>query len=135
LAYHNHNFEFKSYDGVIGYDEMLRLTNPDLVKLELDAGWVKVAGYDPLDYLTKHGDRVRLLHVRDFKRGFRNSTTLNLVSGPEPAVAGKGEVGYDAILSAAQTAEVEGYYLEREPVAGNLEAIGLDYAYLRGRVK
>lgn len=135
LAYHNHNFEFKSYGGVIGYDEMLRLTDPDLVKLELDPGWIKVAGYDPIDYLTRHGDRVRLLHVRDFKRGFRSSTMLNLASAPEPAVAGEGEVGYDALLAAAQNAGVESYYVEREPVAGNLEAISLDYAYLRERVK
>ena len=135
LAYHNHNFEFKSYDGVIGYDEMLRLTDPDLVKLELDPGWIKVAGYNPIDYLTALGDRVRLLHVRDFKHGFRNSTTLNLASAPEPAVAGEGEVGYDALLAAAEKAGVESYYVEREPVAGNLEAIGLDYAYLQKRVK
>jgi sugar phosphate isomerase/epimerase len=114
---------------------MLRLTDPDLVKLELDPGWIKVAGYNPIDYLTRPGGRVRLLHVRDFKHGFRNSTTLNPVSTPEPAVAGEGEVGYDALLAAAQMAEVEGCYVEREPVAGNLELIGLDYVYLRDRVK
>src|SRR5579859_5956143 len=34
LAYHNHNFEWKTYGGVTAYDEFLRLTDPDLVKLE-----------------------------------------------------------------------------------------------------
>ncbi len=32
LAYHNHNFEWKSYGGVTGYDEFLRLTDSGLVK-------------------------------------------------------------------------------------------------------
>ncbi|NDJ13132.1 MAG: hypothetical protein EBY17_18370, partial [Acidobacteriia bacterium] len=40
LAYHGHNFEFRDFDGVIAYDELLRLTDPDIVKLELDCGWV-----------------------------------------------------------------------------------------------
>ncbi len=53
LAYHNHNFDFRSYGETTGYDEFLRLTDPDLVKLELDCGWVVVAGKDPATYLTK----------------------------------------------------------------------------------
>ena len=135
LLYHNHNFEFKSYGGVTGYDEMLRLTDPSLVKVELDPGWIKVAGYDPMDYLTRLGNRVRLLHIRDFKRGYRKSTTLSLVSAPESAVAGEGDVGYDALLELAHSAGVESYYVEREPAAGNLEAIALDYAYLRDKIR
>src|SRR5579862_5818782 len=64
LGYHNHNFEFKSYGETTGYDEFLRLTDPELVKLELDCGWVTVAGKDPLAYLGKFPDRYRLLHIK-----------------------------------------------------------------------
>ena len=135
LLYHNHNFEFKSYGGVIGYDEMLRLSDPGLVKVELDPGWIRIAGYDPMDYLARLGSRVRLLHIRDFKRGFRKSTTLSLVSAPESAVAGAGDAGYDTLLELAHRAGVESYYVEREPAAGNLEAIALDYAYLRDKIR
>ena len=70
LAYHNHNFEWKSYDGVTGYDEFLRLTDPGLVKLELDCGWATVAGQDPVTYLTKYPKRYSLLHIKDFRKGF-----------------------------------------------------------------
>ncbi len=28
-GYHNHNMEFRSYDGVVAYDELLRLTDPE----------------------------------------------------------------------------------------------------------
>ncbi len=40
LGYHNHNFEFKYYGSTTGYDEFIRLTDPNLVKLELDCGWM-----------------------------------------------------------------------------------------------
>ncbi len=33
FAYHNHDFEFKDYDGTTGYDIILRETDPSLVKL------------------------------------------------------------------------------------------------------
>ena len=48
-AYHNHNFEWRTYDGLVAYDEFLRRTDPALVKLELDCGWAAVAGKDPAE--------------------------------------------------------------------------------------
>jgi sugar phosphate isomerase/epimerase len=71
LGYHNHNFEFKSYGSTTGYDEFIRLTDPNLVKLELDCGWMTVAGYDPVAYLTKYPERYRLLHIKDFHKALR----------------------------------------------------------------
>ena len=77
LGYHNHNFEFKKFEGgVTGYDEFLRLTDPDLVKLEMDCGWVTVAGHDPVAYLHKFPDRYKLLHIKDFKKGFTPTSQL-----------------------------------------------------------
>ena len=40
------------------FDELLRRTDPDLVTIELDCGWVKVAGLDPADFIAKHASRV-----------------------------------------------------------------------------
>jgi sugar phosphate isomerase/epimerase len=135
LAYHNHNFEFRSYEGVVGFDELARLTEPDLVHFELDPGWVRVAGFDPVEVLTRLGNRARLLHVRDFQFGFEKTTRLNLLSVPAPAVAGEGAVGMDALFAAAEKAGVEGYYVEREPAAGNLESIRRDWEYLRRKME
>ena len=63
LAYHNHNAEFKPLPGGTGYDELLKFTDPDLVKLELDYGWMSVAGLDPATYIGKYPDRYRLLYI------------------------------------------------------------------------
>ena len=50
-AYHNHNFEFKDQGGgQTGYDLLLSETDPDLVKFELDCGWMVAAGHNPVDY-------------------------------------------------------------------------------------
>ena len=44
-AYHNHNFEFeKMPDGSPGYDLLVKETDPELVKFEIDCGWMVVAG-------------------------------------------------------------------------------------------
>ncbi len=120
LAYHGHNFEFRDFDGVIAYDELLRLTDPALLKLELDCGWVCVAGRDPVYYLTNHADRCRLIHARDFERGFTPTTEMAMTTpellGPAtPAVVGTGIVDYPSVLAAARQAGTKHCFVERDP--------------------
>jgi sugar phosphate isomerase/epimerase len=136
LAYHNHNFEFRKYGETIGYDEFLRLTDPALVKLELDCGWVTVAGRDPIAYLRKYPDRYRLLHIKDFHKGFTPTTTLG-ESGPHapvPTELGRGGIDYKRVLEAAKNAGVQAMYVEQEPPFTEMsafEAIQVDYDYLK----
>ncbi len=136
LGYHNHNFEFKSYGAVTGYDEFLRLTDPELVKLELDCGWMTVAGKDPVTYLTKYSDRYRLLHIKDFQKGFTPRTTLmdKNPGAPVPTELGRGAVDYTRIFAAARNAKIRAIYVEQEPPFTEmpaLEAIKVDYNYLK----
>jgi hypothetical protein len=44
LGVHNHTPEFAVIDGVLVYDELLRLTDPKLVAFEMDCGWVYASG-------------------------------------------------------------------------------------------
>src|ERR1700722_17185271 len=69
LGYHNHDQEWESENGVIFYDELLRLTDPKLVCLEMDCGGVVAAGRNPVDYLSKTPARFPLLHVKDMVKG------------------------------------------------------------------
>jgi len=136
LAYHNHNFEWKSYGGVTGYDEFLRLTDPGLVKLELDCGWATVAGQDPVAYLTKYSERYSLLHIKDFRKGFTSRTTL-LGKDPGAPVGtelGRGAIDYRRIFAAAQKAKIRAMFVEQEPPFTEmpaLEAIKVDYEYVK----
>ncbi|NOU94339.1 TIM barrel protein [Paenibacillus sp. LMG 31456] len=69
FLYHNHNWEFTRYDGEYAYDILLRETDPELVKMELDTYWVKRGGEDPADYLRKLSNRCPLLHIKDMEPG------------------------------------------------------------------
>jgi sugar phosphate isomerase/epimerase len=136
LGYHNHNFEFKSYGSTTGYDEFIRLTDPNLVKLELDCGWVTVAGHDPIAYLTKFPDRYRLLHIKDFHKGFTPTTELGEhgPNAPSPTELGRGAVDYRKILGAASKGQIRALFVEQEPPFTEmpaLEAIKVNYDYLK----
>ncbi len=136
LGYHNHNFEFRSYGSTTGYDEFIRLTDPDLVKLELDCGWMKVAGLDPVAYLTKYPERYRLLHIKDFRKGFTPTTKLadHGPNAPVPTELGRGAIDYRRILDAASRGQIRALFVEQEPPFTEmpaLEAIKVDYDYLK----
>jgi sugar phosphate isomerase/epimerase len=134
FAYHNHNFEFKPLDGgAIGYDTVLRETDPALVKFELDCGWMAAAGHDPAAYLTKYPKRYRLLHIKDFHPTTSPSVGLDESLRPKPAELGHGHIDYKPIFAAAKQTEVELYYVEQEPpftTTPAMEAIKIDYEYL-----
>ena len=136
LGYHNHNFDFRPYGSTTGYDDFIRLTDPDLVKLELDCGWMIVAGHDPVAYLTKYPDRYRLLHIKDFRKGFAPTTTLGEQgpNAPVPTELGRGAIDYQPILAAASKGHIRALFVEQEPPFTEmpaLQAIQVDYDYLK----
>ncbi len=66
LCYHNHAFEFdKLEDGSTGFQIFINDCDAKLVKFEVDLGWVKVGGDDPLEFCRALNGRVPLLHVKD----------------------------------------------------------------------
>jgi len=134
FGYHNHNFEFKPQKGgAIGYDVVLKETEPSLVKFELDCGWMAAAGHDPVAYLSKYPTRYRFLHIKDFHPTEKPSVGLDESERPKPAELGRGHIDYEPIFAAAKKTEVELYYVEQEPpftTTPAMEAIKIDYDYL-----
>ena len=133
-AYHNHNFEFKDQgNGQIGYDLLIKETDPELVKFELDCGWIVAAGYNPVDYFEKYPNRYRMMHVKDFLAGAKPTTDLHGESRPKGTELGKGHIDYKPIFAAAGPAGVEYYFSEQEPpILGmtQLEAAKVNYEYM-----
>ena len=62
FGYHNHTEAFRVTEGVVPYDELMRLTDPAKVTMELDCGWVVAGGADPVEYLNKYPKRISMLH-------------------------------------------------------------------------
>jgi sugar phosphate isomerase/epimerase len=69
LYYHNHSFEFQSMEGTMPYEEMLKIFDRNLVKLEVDVFWATLGGQDPLQLLQKTSDRLLFVHLKDLKKG------------------------------------------------------------------
>ena len=70
FLYHLHNIEFNpildsDYPGQI-VDFMMEHTDPELVKFQDDVFWVQIGGRDTVEFLRKYGDRIPMLHVKDF---------------------------------------------------------------------
>jgi len=111
LAYHNHNIEFRDYNGVRAYDLLLEHTDPALVEFEMDVGWITAGGGDPLTYLRQHPRRYRLMHVKDVK-GTQKTNTELLIDGTE---VGKGAIKWGALLTQAAAVGVQHLYVELDP--------------------
>jgi sugar phosphate isomerase/epimerase len=129
-GYHNHNMEFRSYDGVVAFDELLRLTDPALVTIELDIAWVATAGVDPLHYLTKHADRVSLLHVKEVRKDLR---VVRDRLEAQTTELGRGKIDWKKLFAAMDPAQIRHYFVEQENFdRPPLEAVKISYDYLRG---
>ena len=128
VGYHNHNFEFKKFGGVMAYDELLRLTDPALVTLELDCGWMVSAGQDPVDYMARHPGRYSLLHIKDLQKGGASGTGM----GVRTTEIGSGTIDWKRIFAAAARAGIKGYYVEQEPPYEKppLESAKISFDYL-----
>lgn len=112
LTYHNHNFEYKTYDGKVAYDELLRLTDPELVKMELDCFWTTMAGRDPVEHFNQYPGKFALLHVKDLKKGYE-PTTDNPKGNPFTEV-GSGIIDYRRIFKAAPKGGVRHFFVEQD---------------------
>lgn len=102
VVYHNHDDEFKKvrYQGkmVEAMEVFLELTSED-VMLQLDIGWAGIAG-DELAIVKRYGDRIALLHLKDFYPDYRNGkyTRKNMPTEAFAAI-GEGAVKTKEILS------------------------------------
>jgi sugar phosphate isomerase/epimerase len=131
-AYHNHNFEFeKMPDGSPGYDILLKETDPELVKFEVDCGWMVVAGADPVKYMHDYPGRIKMLHIKDFKP-IKPTTDLTGAGRPQGADLGTGFVDYGPIFRAGKSAGIEHIFVEQEtPFAvSQMASAKVDFAYL-----
>jgi sugar phosphate isomerase/epimerase len=111
FGYHNHTMEFGKQDGVIPFDEMIRLTDPSLVTFEMDCGWVTVGGGDPVQYLREYPKRISMLHIKDFKH---TDQPASVIAPPPAAELGTGTVNFRGIFEAASKANIKHYFVEQE---------------------
>ena len=111
LAYHNHNPEFAPVEGTTGFDVIARETDRKLVTFEMDAGWVRAAGLDPVALLNRYAGRFRLMHLKDVSA----STRVNFELSMDSTEVGHGIIDWPRLIAAAYKAGVTQYFVEQEP--------------------
>ncbi len=120
FGYHNHEYEFEKANGQVLYDILLDETDPDLVTMELDLGWVVVTGNDPIAYFEKYPGRFPLWHLKDMKKNEPVSTEF-----------GKGRLNITQMLQNAKKSGMKYFFVEQEEYANNpTESIQHNYDYL-----
>ena len=130
FAYHNHNSEFRVFEGVPGYDLLLGETDRGLVQMEMDCFWVTFAGQDPVRYFERYPGRFPLLHIKDLKPGYP-PTTGEFDGNPFTEV-GTGVIDWKRIFAAAPQAGVKRYYVEQDMWdRPSLESARMSADYLR----
>ncbi|MDR0536711.1 MAG: sugar phosphate isomerase/epimerase [Tannerellaceae bacterium] len=127
FGYHNHNGEFarvvpggteplpasrgfgRPPEGAkIIYDAMLEATDPELVQFEMDVYWTVMGQKDPVAYMKKYANRIRLLHIKDV------------------AVLGEsGMMNFPKIYETAYANGIKDYFVELENYTGGTQFEGV----------
>lgn len=113
LCYHAHGYEFQKHGNGTLLDYIFENTNPEYVSFEMDILWVYFGGGDPVKLLEKYGDRWKLMHLKDLKKGTPKDLT-GLTPEENDVVIGTGELDIPAILKAAKKVGIKHYFIEDE---------------------
>jgi sugar phosphate isomerase/epimerase len=135
FCYHNHAFEFQPMDGTMPLNILLNETDKNLVSWEMDIFWVSVSGHDPVKLLKEHGDRVKLLHLKDKARGFPTQYNEHVPKSTFKEV-GHGSINIPAVLAAAASTQVRHYFVEQDQTPGDpVNSLRESYQYLTSVMK
>lgn len=125
FGYHNHDFEFIDMGGQKGYDILLKETDPQLVKFELDLYWISYAGINPVDMFKANPGRYPLWHVKDMDNTPKKFFTE----------VGNGVIDFKKIFAAARTAGMKHFFVEQDVCPGPpLVSIEKSISYLRKNI-
>lgn len=121
FGYHNHEYEFAQENGKVLYDILLEETNPAFVNMELDLGWVIIAGKDPVDYFNKFPGRFPLWHLKDMDMTKKHSTEF-----------GKGGLDIKKMFEYSKKSGMKYFFVEQEEYSATpFESMKENMAYLK----
>ncbi len=147
LGYHNHDFEFKTFEGKYLHDYIFEAVPEDKIFPEIDTCWVKYAGLVPEDKIRQFRDRVPVVHLKDFYTTSLNAGAVYGLIGEGGSEGGKAEVkfeyrpvgmgiqDFDKILAACEECGTHTVIVEQDDPGERteLEAVKLSAEYLHSR--
>lgn len=121
FMYHNHNKEFRKYDGVRVFDSLAEMFSPEYMGFTFDTYWGQVSGADPADMIAKLNGRVPCIHLKD------------CAFDGKMAVVGEGNINFDRVFSEAEKSGTEYMLVEQDDCYGEdpFECLKRSYKYLK----
>lgn len=124
MAYHNHDFEFKDFNGKCGYDILLSETDPSTLKFELDLYWAVKAGKNPVTMFSQNPGRFIMWHVKDMDKKDKSFTEV-----------GTGVINYKEIFANAELSGMKHYFVEQDIIKIDpFDSIKQSYQYLKNNI-
>jgi sugar phosphate isomerase/epimerase len=118
LAYHNHDFELRRWDGRTGLEILFDSVAGDHLKAELDTYWLQSAGASPVEWIHRLGSRAKLVHLKD------------MIDGRQTEV-GRGVIDWHAVLGACRDAGTEWLIVEHDDPEGDpLDSLAVSHRNL-----
>jgi len=118
-------------------DRLAEITDPDLVNICLDTGHLHFAGGNSLDFIEKHSDRIKHVHLKNIRQNIMDEALQQNMSFKEAILAGvftvpgdpEGVIDFAPILQALADKAYKGWLVveaEQDPA----KATPLKYAKL-----
>lgn len=112
LLYHNHNCELQRVSGdKRAYDILLEETDPAFVNFEFDSYWFADGGADPLFWMERLGERMKLWHIND--RGTRLAgPAMTPILKSDSMELGTGNLPLEKLSAQAKSNSIDAVILE-----------------------
>ena len=133
FCYHTHGYEFQPYEKGTLLDYIIANTNPQYVSFEMDVLWTHFGGGDPVALLKKYGNRWKLMHLKDLRKGTPKDLTGGTSTDNDVAL-GTGEIDIPGILREANKIGIKHFFIEDESNRVN-EQVPQTIAYLKSLKK
>ncbi|AYB34412.1 sugar phosphate isomerase/epimerase family protein [Chryseolinea soli] len=133
FCYHTHGYEFQPYEKGTLLDYIIANTNPQYVSFEMDVLWTHFGGGDPVALLKKYGNRWKLMHLKDLRKGTPKDLTGGTSTDNDVAL-GTGEIDIPGILREANKVGIKHFFIEDESNRVN-EQVPQTIAYLKSLKK
>lgn len=123
FMYHNHASEFIKIDGKIILQHIAQRFAPEKAGFTLDTYWVQVGGGDPAQWIENLSGRVPVIHLKD------------CAFEQKMAVIGEGNINFDRVFKAAQSAGTQYMLVEQDDCNGEnpFDCLKRSYEFLKSR--
>lgn len=121
LHYHNHDFELAAIDGSLPLVALAEAAGRSL-GIQLDLGWIRVAGLDASDQLRHWDKRATLAHFKD--------VVMDRPDGERFRPLGQGEIDWNGVLAASASIGLAWAIVEDDDAQEPFDSLARSRRYL-----